>query len=236
MASRVRSVSLDGLMPIEEEQVSRHPQGSLRAVANTVRRMYCLEYRTVHSDSPKYGETRLPQWDGGADRGGTVHRPVWPHAADFLLDRQYDPISYVHIMFVNRRGQLVPTPTQIRSPGVEEAYKHYLTHIQDDLIHAWDRYCVAVAGRARMLAALSPGETEERIYTTAICDRQLDLSPLYRYCASVVLNDQPLAAHYHDSALIQYAFQKAEYDLAWDQHIPHAMREEAETYRQRLAD
>jgi hypothetical protein len=178
----------------------------------------------------------MPQWDGGADRAGSVHRPVWPIAADFLLARGYDPISYVHAMFVHRRGQVTPVPTHIRSASVEEAYKHYLTHVQDDLTTAWDRFCVAVDGRVRMLRASSPEETETRMYATAISDRQLDLSCLYRYCASVVLNDHQLASHYYEPALMQYAFQKPEYDMAWGMKIPHAMRQAAETYRQRMAD
>lgn len=236
MAKRSRSISLDGSMPLDVAQASRFPAGSLRAVANTIRRMYCLEYRAIHPDSPKYGEARIPQWDGGADRTGAVHRPVWPVAADFMLTQGYDPISYIHAMFVNRRGQHDPTPTHIRTPAVEEAYRHYLQHVQEDLTSAWDRACTAVAGRVNMLRASYPDETDARIYATAVSDSQLDLSPLYRFCASSMLQDPALVAHYHDNALVQYAFQKAEYDRAWAEHIPASLRAEADTYRQRMAD
>ncbi len=207
-------------------------------VARLLRRLYCLHFRLARPDAYDYGEFPIVRWDGGSDRSGRTFKPVWPKLAEFMLANDIDPFAYVRNAFAAYRGKpSPPTPPQLQTPALLDDYRRYKNHIVEELTFAWDRQCLEIDGRRRILLATSKNITEDAATITALMDTQAAVAttPLFRYCASFAMNLAHVAEVYHDEALVIYVYQKLDYDAAWGEKIPAGLRTEADAHRLALS-
>lgn len=203
-------------------------------LAKLLRRLYCLHYRLAKPEACDYGEFPITRWDGGSDRAGRTYKPVWPKLADFVLLHDIDPFVYVRNSFASYRGKPhPPTPPQLQTPSLLDDYRRYKNLINDELRRDWDRQCLEIDGRRRVLLATVANITQDAATITALMDTQAAVATnsLFRYCAALAMNLNHVADVYHDEALVIYVYQKLDYDAAWGEKIPDWLRSEADAHR-----
>lgn len=211
------------------------PQLSEANLGNIIRELYCRLYRQYNPQSKRYGESPLPQWDGGKDRWGANHRPIWPQIAAHCLRHKVDPVIYLHVQFSETVGRPSPTPNQLLAENALNRYQTYLTR-SDELLSG-DK--ARSAGHLqRRLLQLEParGTPEQKLLTALMDEKIVQSCPLFRYCIGFAQRLEAVTSRYHAAALQQYVFQHDLYDRAWGaDFIPSPLRQEAVMLRARMA-
>jgi hypothetical protein len=209
--------------------------GSPESLGGGIRTMYCSLYRQYNPKAVNYGDKAMPQWDGGRDRWGANHRPIWPRLASHFMQHSIDPAIFLHVQFAETIGRASPTPNMFFSHEASVRYTSYLQRAIEELVQAKERSAGLISRRLRQIEA-SRGTPEQKILTVVMDEHTVQACPLFRYCFAMQFNIELAAAAYFAKALHQYMFQHAQYDQAWGvDFIPVHLRETARQVRSRLA-
>lgn len=200
-------------------------------IADFVRRCYVSEFRRF-TGMPHYGTEELPAWDGGEDRWGAVHKPVWTRLARFFVAEQIDPIVYINLQFTAALGREPPRPNMLTGPDAMQRYRRFMQNAVEEFTRSFKSQALSLETMLTELR-IHTWMTDEQRMTIALMDERLvQATPLFRYGLAKMANLSRVLAYYHDQALYQYAFQSAQYDAAWDPDmIPDDLRQEAAAVR-----
>jgi hypothetical protein len=94
----------------------------IRHLAAEVRRLNLLNCRlffsrvTGHDPGPQ--ERRAARWDGGEDRYGKRHQPIWPKLARHYLEAGADPATALQAAFRRWDGPEPPLPNKLLAAPV----------------------------------------------------------------------------------------------------------------------
>lgn len=89
------------------------------------RRLYCFHVRQWELRRGKtsdYGNRRMAVWDGGRDRSGAMHRPIWPRLNSHIRANSLDVFRYLSISFKTFSTDRHPTPRQLIGPTALARY------------------------------------------------------------------------------------------------------------------
>jgi|JI10StandDraft_1071094.scaffolds.fasta_scaffold21844_4 hypothetical protein len=238
MMTRERVIQLDVHMPPEQPAKSAAAVSTYHATAKLLRRLYCMQYRQTKPSSSDYGEHPIARWDGGIDSAGKVFKPVWPKLAELVVDGQLDPYAFIRRGFaVYRTKATPPTPSQLQSEAVLSEYRRYKATIVADLRDYWDRECLELDMRRRVLLATISNVSEHAATITALLDTPTPTgdAAMFRYVAAAIMGCDRVCEFCHTQALLAYSNQKIDYDAAWGEKIPATLRTEADEYRRSLS-
>ena len=180
---------------------------------------------------PDYGREPMPRWDGGTDKFGTRHKPIWPKIAKVLLQEAADPWMYMQAQFAAIGREIRPNFLYGKAALRNwEQFKAGTAERVEQQLHN-DREAV----EAHLLPYTQHGMAFPRALALALGNTTTNsASRLYRYCLAV-RNDLPaVAAFFYESALLQYLYQQEPYDAAWGPLLPTPLREFATHTRQSL--
>lgn len=96
---------------------------------NLTRRLYCFHVRQWELRRGKvsdYGKKRMAVWDGGRDRNGAYHQPVWPRLNSHMTAHQLDAFRYMSLSFKSFGAARFPTPRQLIGAAALERYSQCL--------------------------------------------------------------------------------------------------------------
>lgn len=196
-----------------------------------VRSLYCILYRQYNPRAVNYGKDPLPQWDGGQDRWGRNHRPIWPRLADYFLQHSIDPHIYLYVQFAETIGKNSPSPNTLMSADSLLRYQAYMHRAEETLREDKARSALHVDRRLRQLED-QRGTDAQKILTVIMDETAVSACALFRYCFASRFDIAKAMARYFSPALRQYIFQPELYDNAWGvDFIPSQLRDEARRLR-----
>jgi hypothetical protein len=232
---RERSIQLDdsGVSPEDtEDQAQCAPEvQQWERLARVVRQVYIL----LRSEAQGVLYPSCAQWDGGQDKYGRNHKPIWPKVARFLVARGYEPLDYMRVQFFRAPPGRVPQPNQLTSDAAVELYQTHLQKPRRNLLTTlqWEIESV----RSEMLPwqqGLNWSFTQAMEWALRN-EATVKASPLVRYCLAVEYGLNDIAELYHDRALVQYVVQKDAYNAAWPAGIlPEPLRTAADALTERI--
>jgi hypothetical protein len=215
----------------EEEDLRATEAQQFDRLAGVVRRIYII----LRSEAEGHEYNPGPKWDGGQDRHGRNHQPIWPRLSKFFVEHGIEPMGYMKAQFWQASSGRKPLPNAMMSAAAQATYDRYRKQIEGDIARRlrWEIGSV----RSEMLPIQEGlGWTYIRALRWALNnERTVKASPLVRYCLAVEYGLDDIAGLFHDYALFQYAFQKNAYDAAWPEGtIPGGLQQEAQNLVQRV--
>lgn len=209
---------------------------TLTLIPKQVRRKFCYSVRLFHllrgnREFFDYGDEPIAKYDGGRDRYGRKHTPVWPKIAKLILDREMNLDNFIAATFRSWEGQTHPAATYFLSEGAIQRY--------EDFKGADPRGRVDVLARELKVSTevlltkiemeKVGGRDEAEAQASAILDPFAQVSPLFRLCAAVIGGHNRLVPLLLNDALTQYLGNRTAYDEAWDSFIPDILRQKADS-------
>lgn len=186
----------------------------LEAVANQIRSAYLVERSAISHTGRPYRSS--PKWDGGVDKYGKRHKPIWPKIAKLVLSNHLDPLAFVRAQFSGRTHN-PPRPTELlNAKALDRAGRAKACDTQDFTVFFRSQintYCVEVIRLNELMEW-----PKELIWLTVLKDESLSLSSLFRYCQAVAIGGprfEKVARKYRVAAMLQYIRGREEYDRVW---------------------
>lgn len=172
-----------------------------------------------------------PRWDGGVDKRGAEHKPIWPKLAKFMIKNGLTPETCVRMRFAFRgetSGKAV-LPNQIALEKYVDRYRgdsHNNGRTQQELQSlASETSCFQTHTQ---LTIEDEGKTAEDAWRSVLSDETLSLSPLFRHCVAANESLDNIAKYYHAQAVTQYLCAPTEYNEVWGKLIPDDFKLHAE--------
>lgn len=219
--------------PTEPERAAAADVERIDNLAKMVRELFCSMVRDFTTSSD-YGSDKMPNWDGGTDKWGKKHRPVWPRLAKHILKIQASPVAYLKAQFNFASPGRPPAPNTLMNDRAVARYNNYISDVNELLTRDLKFDVRSVKTRATLLqhglkwdfarAMRDALQTHESVYA----------SGLTRYCMAMEYEFADLARAFYDEALIQYLFQKQFYDAAWAGCIPEPLQQHATSLLEKL--
>jgi hypothetical protein len=181
-------------------------------------RLYSLDWDW---DSPAHNKTRV-NWDGGKDRFGVKHKPVWSKITRIIRQFKADPGLWVAAQFSDiscaktvAQTHTVPDirPTNLASAEALGVYEQYCLKTPTALQRAFEVAGATIATRLR--GTLSSGMTPDDQVFYVLCDESyVSASPFFRYVFAEQLNCPRAVERYLWRAAIDYEAQQRIYQSA----------------------
>lgn len=201
-------------------------------IAAMVRELYMACAREV-TGSPTYGTREIPRWDGGEDRFGTQHQPVWPRIARFMLQHRVHPLYFIRAQFWSTKpGRRMPMPNQFYNDQALENYHRFLATRTPEALRA-----IAESEKRAVYGVATPfvetlGWDWKKAIRYALGDlAAIGVSALTRFCVAAQTELPDVAERCRDRALLQYLWESDVYNAVWGDQIPEDFRQEAEELR-----
>lgn len=148
-----------------------------------------------------YGDGSNATWDGGQDKRGHQHQPIWPKIAKFCDEHAVDPELWIEALFSSWGELEPPYPTMFLSPKYLEYYEQQKPLMlrqlemrlrwQMDLfmtkVHIWDTTRADVNKSIRAV----------------LTNMSVDLMPMMRYLLAQTAKQQDVVEVMEESARIQ---------------------------------
>lgn len=232
---RVRRIDVDDGPGEVDSQAQPDMSPELAALCQRLRDIYVIECRRSQPGLENYGSRRMPAWDGGVDDFGRERESVWPKLARFIASNGFDPVRYIRSQFQATRYETrIPLPTTLMTDSAVSRYRASLANtvsaLQLDLQN--QRYSLQV--RLAEFAVLRQYTPLQHLEMAIADERSVQASPLFRYCVASSAGLERLVQYFRSAALSQYVFQQEDYDTAWGNVIPYALRTAATELRQRM--
>lgn len=215
--------------------VERALEDDLREHYQRIRALYVTEYRkylqrTQGYDPSDYGKLPMPAWDGGTDRSGRQHQPIWPKLAQLAYTNRVCPFDMIRAVFFRWSHQIPPTPRHIVSRHGLEAVRTFRIDkaraIESTVRSA--KSILAAEISAALRTALSRF-SQEQIITSVLLDRS-SAPILVKYCAAVAFGAAKLAWQMRHQAALEYLSYPDEWRRALGDHLPEDLVEYALEY------
>lgn len=227
---RIDLSHFDGPADNDDDEQKKSARAITTADAAEYVRSAYISCRRRFSGQPDYGSGTLP-WDGeGRDAWGRRRQSVWRPLAEHIIGLGADPLTYITAQFwlAPRSNNQAPSPNTFSSAAAVDRYRAYAQEICGTLQQQLARELASVRVMAHALQkALNWAPTAAM--RQAICDvGQVEASPLIRHCLAVEYNMPEVARRFKSRALLQYVFQRQQYDEAWAGCIPPELSAEAD--------
>lgn len=223
---RRRVIEIDDAPTPEPERAADADVQRIDKLAELIRELFCSMVRDF-TTSADYGKEKMPNWDGGKDRWGKNHRPVWPRLAKHILRLQADPMAYLKAQFNYATPGRSPAPNTLMSDRAVARYHNYIADAKELLARDLRFDVKSVKTRAKLLEHGLNWDFAKAMRDALQTHGSVYASALARYCMAVEYEFEDLAQVFYDEALIQYLFQKQFYDAAWAGCIPSQLRDHA---------
>lgn len=239
MNKEFRSIQIDPIdFPVVTPGADAQPQRDRlqlcrEAMPLYIRRIYILSYR-VHQGSEEYGKQPMPQWDGGEDQFGRRHNAIWPKIARRIVELGADPVAFVQAQFWAQKDGRPPAPTYLLSTEAATRYQKFQQEAREEVRRSYDadlfsvkRFFLPIMQRLNWDQARA---TRYALFNVT----QVFATALFRYCLATSEGLTDVAEYFHNTALLQYVFQREIYDAAWGDKIPAGLRHEGDDLRARI--
>lgn len=197
----------------------------IESLAALLRRLFVVAYRSAKYNADgresDWGSRHMPRWDGGDDDNGT-YTAIWPKAAKLCLAEQMDPGTFVSAQFAAGRGS-IPSPAHLTGPNAVARYVRVSASVPLTLRQALASQ-MSLLKEETAWRQLQREVSQHVAARSVLCDRNLDLSGLFRYVIAVKAGQVDIADRYRDAALQQYVLQREAYDQTWASMIPEDLR------------
>ena len=199
-------------------------------MARVVRALFVFQYRCRSGLRTErrctWGERPVLRWDGGPDRFGRVHRPLWEDVARSCLEGGIDPATLIEAVFDEVDPDL-PRPDDLLDVAARRRLDRYLAEAGELEWVDWSvrlRHLDTEAGYLEITRDV-PFEEAARI---VLSDPARGLSGLFRYCVAVQTGQHELVERYVRPALVRYVLARLAYDRGWGDKIPAELRAAAD--------
>lgn len=201
------------------------PRPKLDPDSERLRAAWIHAVRDLASDRTGRASNYTPGalWDGGKDAvtGRMFKQAIWPRIVVRARERGLDPLALVAALFSSRSVSATPTPNDlIRETNVARAVRE--CHKDGDQVAAALRTEEAIYRSALWSAGLvQPDKTAAARFV--LNDTGRSLSPLFRYCAAVLVGLPDTAAQWYEAARQQYLRGEPIYRERWAGILPKSM-------------
>lgn len=207
---------------LDADDIPDGEPGPLQKLAGIVRDMYCHCY--LDYTGRTFGGTHMPAWDGGTDQWGRRSQSVWPKIATKIVEVGADPISFVRAQFGTMQGRQPPRPNQLLHESAVAAWQTFAYTGVEELVSRRQREELAVRRTVYPLVDGAKWEHRRALgYALTAPFSEVAASPLYRYCCAVSNEFPEIAERFEAKAVLQYALQQADYDIAWRDLLPESL-------------
>ena len=208
---------------VDAEEIPEDPIDQLSAL---VRRLYNT-LRCDFTGDVTYGKEPILRYDGGTDRWGARHVPVWPKVAAHIAHRGANPIAYIRCQFHNRRqGAPIVKPNQLCSPAAVERFERYRANVHVNLTSALEFESTSIRAEVCILEVTCGKSFIKAVEMAVMNTAAVSASALLRYCMAAEFHLPGAMRRWHDEALIQYVFEMADYNRAWKGWLPDSLQQE----------
>jgi len=165
------------------------------------------------------------RWDGGTDRNGTRHRPIWPKIAAHLARLGVTPEAAVRTIFRSTAyGNSPPLPNALLSQDLAGRVTERSAKDHRQALARVAAEKVAVECRLARLQQTTSKSPRE-IYRQVILDPGLSVGPLVRLCLARQSGQHDLEPDLLDDAFLQYAGCPEGYEKALGESLPAEFRQ-----------
>jgi len=201
--------------------------------AAIVREVY-IQCRRRFTGQNTYGQEALP-WDGEEDAWGRKRSAVWPKLAAHIVRLGASPVDYVTAQFwYTRQNERAIAPNQMYSEAAVARYTKYEKNLEHELRLQLVQDTSSIRVMVKSLMEALGWEHIAALKHSLFDIGQVSARPLARFCVAVEYNLPEVAAHYRRRALLQYVFQKRQYDKAWAGCIPETLQAEGAALVERM--
>jgi hypothetical protein len=203
------------------------------SLEDKVRACYIAVKRKV-SGNLEYGKQGMERWDGGQDKNGRLHKPVWPKLAKHIVNLGADPAQYIQAQFNNARKDRLPLPNQLMSPRAVSCWERHTRDAPKALADRLEREMAAIFGSTRTLCDSLKWPLTRALRYSLLDVKGVAASVFVRYCCAVETGYDDIADTFRERAVVDYVFQRSLYDRVWSENIPASVKEEANAMVERL--
>jgi hypothetical protein len=198
-----------------------------------VRTLYLRDRAFTDTGSQTYDvQKHYAAWDGGQDRYGRTHESVWFRVVQHLVEIGANPQDYIWLQVSSQGRSRNPTPLQMLDPEATVEFSGDYDRVADlrrSLEQEYASVCNEAVKWTRPLSYPVPGFTPWaplKAFRYALANvGPVNATPFVRYCIGAEMLIADVCEEYRDEALSQYAFERANYEAAWGQRIPHDFRQ-----------
>lgn len=166
------------------------------------------------------GHGTVPAWDGGVDRNGRRHRPIWPKLAAAVAARGVGLLSFVEAQFGPMRP--IPEPNMLLGDAAFDRAAEYVAGAPKDaadLRRAQEAQVLAAVPRAGRLYGLDTEDAARAV----LRDPSLDATPLFRHCFAAAAGAVDMLPESREAALAELCCGFYAYTNGWRGFIPDAL-------------
>lgn len=187
------------------------------------------EYRITGKPS-NYGAGVIKKWDGGTDDYGKMHVAVWDELAELCICQKLKPKLWVKLLFDHWKGgrRHPPTPPDLKSGEHIARYHAQATQQLERFKIAYDLEKETARRNIFLLERSVKEYSYEQIIRVLIEDQNVVLSPFFKYWLAVSIKAPDLILRVYPDALIQYFFDRQNYDAVWGTEVPKIIKTHAD--------
>ncbi len=179
--------------------------------------------------SSTWGDAAMPRWDGGETATAT-YTPVWPKIAKLCIKHQAEPGVYVKAQFDEIKVR-IPWPSDLLGESAIARYTAFAGRNYARLREALLNQSRDFDNQAHWLCIEARhGITLDEAASRVLRDTSFGITPLFRHCVASRFHAIAIAERFRDAALLQYVFQRKDYDNAWGDTIPQSLRDDADEF------
>lgn len=202
--------------------------GGSGVVARAARNLYVFHRNYLKSmrtgESTRDGLRTVPAWDGGVDRNGRRHRPVWPKLAAALVARGAELVSFVEAQFGTAAA--IPEPNMLLGDAAFDRAFEYARSAPRE---------AAERRRSQEAAMLAAVPREMRLYGRGVEDAAravlrdpgVEVTPLFRHCFAAAAGATDMLPESREAALAELCIGFHAYSNGWRGFIPAGLFGEA---------
>ncbi len=205
---------------------------ALDLLANQIRSLYCICFREVTGDET-YGTHHMLAWDGDPEGlSGSRRKKVWPKIAETIARCDADPFVFIRAQFYAVKRATPPPPNICHGDAAIRCWELFRDTTRRDITNKIESDINQI--QIHMLPfTVNLNWSDDKALDYTLRDPNCGTSPLVRYCYAVAAS-LPVAAEFHERALLQYMFQMSDYDNVLQDRIPSQLKAEARECRRRL--
>lgn len=174
-------------------------------------------------------------WEGGTYGPGACFTCIWPDVVRHLVRICANPAEYIYLQFLAYSMGNYPLPpshmlkpSDLTTQTATHVYSRQHAPMTEQTWESSDEELGTLQLEVPVIVRDIPWHRGHPWRHELHGIEGQWHTALYYYCLAAADNCQRLQEHFHDPALRQYAFQRAEYDRAWGTRIPARLRSEAD--------
>jgi len=165
----------------------------------------------------------VPHLDGGTDKWGRNHKPVWPKLADLLLKNEcLDAYGFMAFFFSNGNKY---KKSHLCKQETVDAYKQSKQVGREVVLSILENDTELFIAACDKVKRWFPENSYEDVWKHVILAEDFQISPLFRYCVAYKQEFYTEADTLMPAALMQYLKNPTAYEQVWDMAIPQTLKD-----------